>query len=163
MTEPDHMKPKVYLETTISSYLAAWPSRDLVTAAHQQITHEWWQDRRDEFDLFVSQLVLQEASAGDPDAAARRLAFLDDLPLLEQNEEAVALAEVLVAAIPLPERAAADALHIAIATVHSVDYLVTWNCTHIANARLRGSVEAICRSHGYQPPIICTPVELRED
>ena len=157
------MKPKIYLETTISSYLSAWPSRDLVTAAHQQITREWWQARHEEFDLFISQIVIQEAHGGDPDAAARRLEILKDLPLLEQTEEATALAQELVEQVPLPQKAAVDALHIALAVVHGMDYLLTWNCTHIANATLRSKIEAVCRSKGYEPPVICTPEELSEE
>jgi hypothetical protein len=156
------MKPKVYLETTIPSYLTARPSRDLVTAAHQQITREWWDTRRHDFDLFVSQMVIDEASAGDPEAATRRLDVLTSLPLLDPQAEGTALAQMLIDHIPLPARAAADALHIAIAVVNGMDYLLTWNCTHIANAALRGRIEAACRSRGFRVPIICTPEELLE-
>src|SRR5205814_1475831 len=101
------MKPRIYIETTIPSYLTAWPSRDLVRAAHQQITREWWA-RRDEFELYSSRLVVQECQAGDPQASADRLAALAGLPLLEQTTEAAALAEALIQGVPLPERAAAD-------------------------------------------------------
>ena len=156
------MKPKVYLETTIPSYLTARPSRDLVTAAHQQITREWWDTRRHDFDLFVSQMVIDEASAGDPEAAIRRLDVLASLPLLDPQAEGTALAQMLIDHIPLPARAAADALHIAIAVVNGMDYLLTWNCTHIANAALRGRIEAACRSQGFRVPIIWTPEELLE-
>ena len=156
------MKPKVYLETTIPSYLTARPSRDLVTAAHQQITREWWDTRRHDFDLFVSQMVIDEASAGDPEATTRRLDVLASLPLLDPQAEGTALAQMLIDHIPLPARAAADALHIAIAVVNGMDYLLTWNCTHIANAALRGRIEAACRSRGFRVPIICTPEELLE-
>jgi hypothetical protein len=155
----DCMKRRIYLETTIPSYLTAWTSRDLVRAAHQQITREWWA-RRDVFELFSSRLVVQECQAGDPKAAADRLKALAGVPLLEQTPDAAALAEALVSEVPLPERAAADALHIAIATVHGVDYLLTWNCTHIANVTLRPQIEAVCRAAGYEPPLICTPEEL---
>jgi len=157
------MKPRVYLETTVASYLTAWPSRDLVTAAHQQITRDWWQRRRGHFDLFISQIVLDEASAGDPDAAARRLEVLDEFPLLNPTEETAELVKALMDRVPLPEKAAVDALHIAIAVVNGMDYLLTWNCTHIANATLRGRIESICRSKGYEAPIICTPEELLDD
>ncbi len=153
------MKPRVYLETTIPSYLTAWPSRDLVRAAHQQITREWWQ-RRDAYELFVSQMVVRECQAGDPEAAAERLDSLAGLPLLEQNEEVEALARELIRRVPLPDRATADALHIATAATHGMDYLLTWNCTHIANASLRGRIEAVCRDQGFEPPAICTPEEL---
>jgi predicted nucleic acid-binding protein len=154
------MKPSVYLETTIPSYLTAWPSRDLVRAAHQQITRDWWDKRRAEFELYISQVVLRECQAGDATAAAERLKVLQDLPLLEQTEEATRLAQALVDRVPLPERAAVDALHVAIAAVHGVDYLLTWNCTHIANATLRDPIESVCRENGYEPPAICTPDEL---
>src|SRR2546427_12164526 len=109
------MKPKVYLETTIPSYLTSRPSRDLVTAAHQQITREWWDTRRHDFDLFVSQMVLDEASAGDPEAATRRLEVLTHLPLLDPHPEGADLAQTLLERVPLPASAAADAVHIAIA------------------------------------------------
>ena len=154
------MKPRVYLETTIPSYLTAWPSRDLVRVAHQQITRDWWDRRRAEFELYISQVVLRECQAGDATAAAERLKILQDLPLLEQTEEATRLAQALVDRVPLPERAAVDALHVAIAAVHGVDYLLTWNCTHIANATLRDPIESVCRENGYEPPAICTPDEL---
>jgi predicted nucleic acid-binding protein len=154
------MKPRLYLETTIPSYLTAWPSRDLVRAAHQQITRDWWDRRRAEFELYISQVVLRECQAGDATAAAERLKILQDLPLLEQTEEATRLAQALVDRVPLPERAAVDALHVAIAAVHGVEYLLTWNCTHIANATLRDPIESVCRENGYEPPAICTPDEL---
>ena len=154
------MKPRVYLETTIPSYLTAWPSRDLVRAAHQQIPRDWWDRRRAEFELYISQVVVRECQAGDASAAAERLKILQDLPLLEQTEEATRLAQALVDRVPLPERAAVDALHVAIAAVHGVDYLLTWNCTHIANATLRDPIESVCRENGYEPPAICTPDEL---
>jgi hypothetical protein len=153
------MKPTVYVETTIPSYLTAWPSRDLVRTAHQQITREWWA-RRDGFDLYSSRLVVQECQAGDAQAAADRLAALAGIPLLEQGAEAAELAEALVRGVPLPEKAGADALHIATAAVHGMQYLLTWNCTHIANAVMRPRIEAVCRAAGFEPPLICTPEEL---
>lgn len=122
------MRPRVYVETTIPSYLTAWPSRDLLRAAHQQVTREWW-DRRDAFDLFISPLVLVECQAGDPTAAAVRLAAVAGLPLLDPTEEVAALADALARAVPVPPRAAADAIHIAMAAVHGMQYLLTWNCT----------------------------------
>jgi hypothetical protein len=154
------MKSRVYIETTIPSYLTAWPSRDLVRAAHQQITQEWWHKRLS-FDLYVSRLVIQECEAGDPLAAEARLAVLVGIPLLEQLDAVAELAEDLLKGVPLPPKAAADALHIASAAVHGMHYLLTWNCTHIANATLRAMIESVCREHGYEPPLICTPEELR--
>jgi hypothetical protein len=156
------MKPKVYLETTIPSYLTAWTSRDLVMAAHQQVTREWWDTHRAAFDLFISQLVLQEAAGGDAAAAARRLELLRDFPILGMSEAAAKLAEELVLQVPLPERAALDALHIAVAVVNGMDYLLTWNCKHIANAVHQARIGTVCRSAGYEPSVICTPEALLE-
>ena len=153
------MKPKVYVETSVISYLAARMSRDLIVAGHQQITQEWW-DSRHEWELSISALVVSEASTGDTDAAARRLALMDGLPLLSLNEAAITLAERLLAEAALPQKAREDALHIAMATVHGIDYLLTWNCKHIANAVKRPLIETICETSGYRPPIICTPEEL---
>ncbi len=154
------MKPRVYLETTVVSYLTAWPGRDLVRAAHQQVTVEWWQTRRDDYELVISQFVLDEASVGDPDAASARLTALDDLPIIELTEEATSLAEKLLRELSIPERAAVDAFHIAIAAVNGIDYLLTWNCTHIANAAFVSRIEAVCRAQGLRPPVICTPEQL---
>jgi predicted nucleic acid-binding protein len=156
------MKSSIYVETSIVGYLTARPSRDLVRAAHQEVTSEWWTGR-EAYELFISQLVLDEASAGDAGAAALRLEALRDLPLLELTPEAVALAQQLVRAAALPPKAAGDALHIALTAVHGVDYLLTWNCTHIANATMRPRIEAICRGEGFEPPVICTPLELVEE
>lgn len=153
------MKPTVYVETTVPSYLTAWPSRDLVRAAHQQITREWW-GHRDVFDLYSSRLVVQECEGGDAQAALDRLAALKGIPLLEQGPEVSALAELLMRDVPLPDKAAADSLHIATAAVHRIKYLLTWNCTHIANVVLRPKIEAACRAAGFEPPLICTPEEL---
>jgi hypothetical protein len=154
------MKPRVYLETTIPSYLTAWPSRDLIMAARQQITREWWDARRDDFELFSSELVVDEASAGDSDAATRRLEALANIAILDSTSDAGVLADKLLNEIPLPPKAAADSLHIAIAATSGMEYLLTWNCTHTANAEFRDSIERICRESGFEPPIICTPEEL---
>lgn len=151
---------RVYLETSIVSYLTARPSRDLIVAGHQQLTHEWWNEERHHYELCASPLVIREASAGDPEMVKLRLERLQEVPLLEITDAALALAEQLVRGVPLPPKARADALHIALAAVHGVEYLLTWNCTHIANARLRPRVEAICRAAGYVPPVLCTPEEL---
>ena len=153
------MKPKVYIETSIPRYLSAWRSRDLILAANQEITKEWW-DNREQYDLYISALVIQEAEAGDPVAAQKRLEQLDDIPELNITEEVERFAEILIQKVPLPEKVRIDALHIAVATLSGMDYLLTWNCTHIANAILRPKLEAVCREFGYEPPTICTPQEL---
>jgi predicted nucleic acid-binding protein len=144
------MKPRVYLETSVISYLTSRPSRDLIVAANQQITQEWWQLRRQDFDLFISQLVVQEASAGDEHAAQQRLQAVADIPLLIFSEETVAFAEKLIKEGPMPRKAAEDALHIAVATLNGMDYLLTWNFKHIANATMRYKIERVCRLTGYE-------------
>jgi hypothetical protein len=154
---------KVYLETTVVSYLVARPSRDVRVAAHQQATAEWWEQRRQEFDVYVSQLVLEEAAQGDKDAASRRLRHIAEIPSLGLSEASLALAEVLLADAAVPAEAEEDALHIAIAAVNGMDYLLTWNFRHIANAAVRSRIEETCFKAGYDAPIICTPEELLED
>jgi predicted nucleic acid-binding protein len=156
------MKPKVYVETTIISYLAARPSRDLTAASHQQVTHEWWQTARQHFTAVSSQLVMREAGSGDPDAAAARMTFLADLTLLEITEDALTLAQRLLSVKAIPQDFPEDALHVAVAVVNGVEYLLTWNYKHLANAAMRSRIEETCREFGYKPAIICTPEELME-
>lgn len=157
------MKPKVYLETTVISYLMARPSRDLRIAAHQQATQDWWHDRRVAFDLYASQFVIQQASQGDKAAVEEHLKVLEETTVLDVTDEALALAEAIVSRRLVPQKATVDAAHIAVATTNAMDYLLTWNLKHIANAVIRGKVESLCRAEGYEPPIICTPEELMEE
>lgn len=154
-------KPRVYVETTILSYLTALPSRDLVRAAHQQITVEWWVNR-DRFSLFVSEAVLEEIRRGDPESAARRMQVADGMGIISATAEAQRLAVELLRSAALPQKAAIDAVHVALAAVHGMDFLLTWNCTHIANAIMRPKIEMVCRNSGFRPPVICTPEELVE-
>jgi hypothetical protein len=154
---------RVYLETTIVSYLASRPSRDVIVAARQQITHAWWENRRRLFDTVISQIVLDEAGAGDPEAAARRLALVAGVPLLDVTPQVASLAATLIREVPLPSQAAADAAHIAVATFHKVEFVLTWNVAPIANAVLRRRVEAVCRKHGHVAPVLCTRDELMEE
>jgi len=149
----------VYIETTIVSYLTARPSRGVVLAAHQALTRDWWRARAS-FQLRVSQLVLDEAGAGDQLMRARRLRALDGIPVLSLTDSATRLAKELVRQGALPKKATVDAFHIGIAAAHRVTYLLTWNCKHLANATMRITIEAVCRSEGLTPPIICTPEEL---
>lgn len=132
-------------------------------AGHQKITREWWQTCREKFDVVASQLVVREASAGDPQAAQERLDRLTTLPLLEVTAEARSLAQELLATGAVPKKAAEDALHLAIAVTNGMEYLLTWNCKHLANATMRTKIEEICRAAGYEPVIICTPEELLEE
>ena len=154
------MKPRVYLETTIPSYLAARPSRDTVIAGHQQTTHEWWATCHGRFDLHISQFVLDEVGAGDPEAARLRLEVLRGLPELPATEPAFALAGALLSEGAVPEKARTDAAHIAVAAVHGMDFLVTWNCRHIANAEMEPHIREVCLRHGWHCPVICTPEQL---
>jgi hypothetical protein len=156
------MRPSVYIETSVIGYLAMRPSAHLVTAANQHVTCEFWEDHRSRFDLFVSLAVVDECMAGDAEAAAERKVFLLDIPVLGVNDAVLSLAQFLMTGIPLPEKAGVDAVHIAVAAVNGLDYLVTWNCKHIANPALRGTIEAVCRAAGYDAPVICTPPELIE-
>ena len=154
------MKAKVYVETTIPSYVAARKSRDLIVSAHQQITRDWWEFRGPAFDLYVSEPVLEEAAAGDAIFAKKRLELLTGIPILALTEGIMKLAESLVAEGPIPRTAAVDALYIAIATSYGCEYLLTWNCRHIANAEIQRMARLVARRHGYELPVICTPEEL---
>ena len=156
------MTPSVYLETTIIGYLAMQPSGVLRIAANQQTTREWWADHRHRFSVYISRFVVAECAAGDAAAAAARLQVLSDVPLLELTNGAESLAAALLDDGPLPPKAATDALHISIAATNGIEYLLTWNCRHIANPALRPRIESICRKMGYEPPVICTPQELLE-
>ena len=150
----------VYVETSILSYLTARPSRDLLAAAHQQVTREWWEGPRARFEVFISPLVEQEAQRGDPAAAQRRGEALRGLTVLEIVEEAYDLAAALLSDGALPPSAEDDATHIALAAVHGIDYLLTWNCRHIDNAETKPVVRSICATRGYTCPEVCTPEEL---
>jgi hypothetical protein len=155
------MKSKVYLETTVVSYLVASSTPDIIQAAHQQVTREWW-TRRERFALFVSRAVLAEAARGDATAAARRLETLAGIPVLLASRGVATLANTLVRTGALPTKARLDAVHVAIAAMNGMDYLLTWNLRHLANATIRGKIEEACRKAGLHPPIICTPEELLE-
>ena len=150
----------VYLETTFISYLVARPSGDLLVAAHQKTTQDWWATRRNQFTCYMSQTVIDEAAAGDPTEAQKRLAVLATLTALDVTPEAGALAQAILACGVLPSSAARDAVHVAVAAIHRVDYLLTWNCKHLANAQIMRKIESVCQAHGHRMPIICTPEEL---
>ena len=154
------MKPKLYLETTIPSYLTSRPSRDLLVAANQQVTRQWWEQRRDKFNVCVSQFVIDEASIGDKLLANERLHLLKGLSVLDVLPEVADLARSILELGFIPKRAGADATHIAIAAVHGVDFLMTWNCKHMANAAIARRVEQTCERHGFECPVICTPYAL---
>jgi hypothetical protein len=154
------MKPKLYLETTIPSYLVASQSRDIVVAAHQHITIDWWTKQRSNFDIFISQFVFDEASEGDPRLAKERVLLISDFPKLEINNEVRKLAASLISSKVIPEKAAIDAAHVAIAAVHGMNFLMTWNCAHLANAFMSQAIQNECINSGFTCPTICTPEEL---
>src|SRR5688572_1476800 len=156
-------KPTVYVETTVLSYLAARPSQNALRAAHQQLTRDWWDKDRAAYELFISALVLAECAAGDPTAAEERLAFANTLPLLAESAEAETLAEALIRELAIPPQETRDAAHVAVAATNGIEYLLTWNCRHLANLHQRGRIEQVCRDYGYQPPLIGTPIELRHE
>jgi len=157
------MPRRIYIETTIPSYLTARPSRDIVQAARQQLTREWWDVERRNYDLCISQMVLDEAAAGDAEAAQRRMAVIDTLPLLDLTFEVDGLAETIMQSGLLSVSASRDAVHIAVTAVHQVHFLLTWNCRHIANATIFRDLQRLIMSAGYDVPVICTPEELLGD
>ena len=157
------VKSRVYIETTVVSYLVGWLSRhDLYVAANQEYTRQWWSEKRHAYELFTSAVVVEEAADGIPELAAARLAYLREMSFLEVTDEAEELKEGLLRRAALPQKARLDALHIAVATVNGLDYLLSWNLKHSVNAVMLPKVYQICRSAGYEPPFVCTPSELME-
>lgn len=154
------MPARVYIETTIPSYLTSRPSRYVITLGHQQITREWWERDRESFELYISQFVLDECADGDPVMAKDRLKLVQGLAVLEISDGAVELSKRLVDRGPLPAKADKDALHIAVAAANAMDYLLTWNMKHIANAFMKRAIDQKCRDAGFEPPVICTPEQL---
>lgn len=156
------MKPSVYIETTVIGYLTARPVASALVSGHMAFTKSWWEAAPHLFELFVSELVIDEASAGDAQAAAERLAVVTSLPRLAITGEARELAVALLREAAVPPKENRDALHVAIGAANGMRYLATWNCRHLANAVLRPKIEKVCREHGFEPPLICTPLELME-
>lgn len=156
------MKPALYLETTIPSYLKAKQTKDIIQTARQLITLEWWNNRLDDFDIFISHIVLDEAGQGDPHASAKRMEAIEPFTLLEITEEVIELAEIIITDKIIPEKAIRDALHIAVATFHEMDFLLSWNCKHIANAGIVKRLRKTIEDEGLELPYICTPEELLE-
>jgi hypothetical protein len=154
------MKSLVYIESSIISYLASKPSNDLISAARQSITHAWWENCRNKFDLSVSALVEDEIKSGNPDAAQKRLAYVQDLPYLDVSEKATQIADELLAKKVVPKGSEEDALHIGITAAHGVDYLLTWNFKHINNAVMKQKIQQVIEDMGYQCPQLCSPEEL---
>jgi len=157
------MSETVYIETSIFGYLTARSTKNLILAANMEITNDWWEFRRSAFVLYASEAVLEEVAQGDAAIAVQRLELLRDFPLLELNQAVQSLAVQFLSRSNLPPKAKVDAIHIAAATVHGMDYLLTWNCKHIANAQIQGKLAEISLDFGYELPILCTPNELMGD
>ena len=154
------IKGTVYVETTVVSYLTARPTNDLLAAAWQKATVDWWETQRSRFDLYTSDVSLEEAGRGDPEAARRRLEAISGIPVLAINHPVVTLSKALLKDRAIPATAQDDALHLAVSVVHGIDYLLTWNCRHLDNAETKPIMRRICSLHGYTMPEICTPQEL---
>lgn len=152
----------IYLETTIPSYLAARPSRDIIVAAQQQITMDWWETCRFQHELFISEAVLEECKAGDKRASKRRTDILDSYPLLKISGGVVALAEKYAVLLEIPEKAKVDAVHLSLAVFYEMDYLLTWNCKHLAHGEVRMKINHYNHRHALHEPMIVTPLELME-
>ena len=156
------MKPTIYIETSVISYLTSRPSRDLITAAHQQITHEWWDKGLPLCEAYISPIVIEEISQGDPEAAQLRIEKVSSFSLLEVIPEVQELATVYFSQLGIPEKAIADTFHLALATCHGIDFLTSWNCKHIVNGRVKMIVQEINAKQSLHTPVICTPEELME-
>lgn len=154
------MKSTIYIETSIISYLTARPSRDLLAAAWQKATVDWWDTQRSRFQTYISEIVIEEAEKGDPKASANRLDALFGIPVLSITDEVIELSEKIINEGVLPKKAMDDSLHISIATIHKIDFLLTWNCRHIANAEIKPHIQNVCSRNNYSCPEICTPIEL---
>jgi hypothetical protein len=154
------LRPRLYLDTTIPSYLTARVSRDLNIARYQKITTQWWNSWRTNFDIRISELVWKEASRGNPEAAERRLQLLARFPLLEVNERAYALCERLLRDCCLPDRASMDAAHVAVAAIHGMEFLLTWNFAHLVNTNFAPKIRSVCELEGHSSPLLCTPEQL---
>ncbi len=154
---------RIYIESTIPSYVVARPARDLLQAARQQITRDWWDLQREKHELFISQIVLDEIAAGECEMARCRLELVAGLTVLNLTPAAEELADHILRSGLLPANADSDAAHIALATVHKLGILLTWNCRHIANGAIEVRLRRMVQAKGYELPAICTPEELLEE
>jgi len=151
---------KVYVESSVISYITARPSRDLVVSARQAITNEWWEQKRKKYEVYISELVIEEIASGDKEAAQKRLDVVKQIPNLEITEIAKDLATLLISSGAVPENSPEDALHIGLAAAQGVEYLLTWNFKHINNATKRADITQIIESQGFLSPVLCSPEEL---
>ena len=154
------MREKVYIETSIISYLINKTNRDIIITAKQELTKEWWYEHKSDYDLFISDLVTEEISKGDSIYAEQRQKIIENIPILKVTEKALLIANSIISKKILPVKAADDILHISLAIANNIDYLLTWNCKHIANAHIIKTLETIAKSHKYNVPVLCTPIEI---
>ena len=152
----------VYIETSIFGYLTARLTDNLIVAANTKVTQDWWAFCRNDFTIYASELVEDEATRGDKAIAVRRLNLLKPIAYLNITEEAIELAQEFLQQSNLPPKASNDSIHIALATVYGLNYLLTWNCKHMANAQIQKKLSQISSKLGYELPVICTPYELME-
>lgn len=153
---------RTYIETTIPSYLAAKVSRDIIVAAQQQITNEWWDESHLKYELYISEAVLEECQAGDSEVSKKRLDYIKDLPLLKITDEVLQLAEVYAGILTIPDKSTVDAVHLSLTVVYEMDYLLTWNCKHLAHGEVRTKIHNYNSQTGLFEPMIVTPLELME-
>src|SRR3989338_4311102 len=146
------IKESIYLETTVVSYYTSKPSRDIIVLAHQEITRQWWSRALERYNIFISEVVIEEAGFGNPEAAKKRLEELKEFPHLELNDKVEKMAQVYMENLEIPEKSFRDAAHLAVASVHDIDYLVTWNCTHLANGEVIKKLMKINESFGIHTP-----------
>ncbi|MGR3304164.1 MAG: type II toxin-antitoxin system VapC family toxin [Candidatus Scalindua sp.] len=154
------MKSSVYIETSIVSYYTSRPNRDIIIAARQQQTHDWWNSQMKNFDVFISKMTLDEIADGDTTAAEKRLHVVKKFPLLDLNKAVFILSEGLILSKVMPKEYPEDALHVAVAAAHGIEFILTWNFAHINNAATKRNIEIYISNHGYECPVICTPEEL---
>ena len=157
------IKPSVYIESTVVSYLVARPSNNPILAARQKASQQLWEDYADRFEFVISDIVSNEVRLGDPNAAQRRLEVISSLRVLELLPEVDVLGQKLLDTGAVPRNSEPDAQHIAIATVHGVEYLVSWNHKHIVNENKQERINQVCQAAGFQRTTICTPIELMEE
>lgn len=156
-------KPSIYLETSFISYATNRLSNDFLVSAHQRLSRRWWEHRRSDFRFFVSEIVVAEIVRGNESAVEKRVTFLAGIESIDLNEASSTLAKSFLERSALPEKAAQDALHVAVAAVNGVDYLLSWNCKHIVNLEIYSGIQRIIEGSGYTAPKVCTPYELMGD
>jgi len=153
----------VYIETSVVSHATAWPSKNPAIAALQAQAKQWLESESPKFRLVTSQFVIDEVSRGDPDAAKRRLAVLENVGLLLPDPDVESLAEKIVAGCMMPQTAKLDALHVASAVLADVDYLLTQNCRHIANATELPRLYRLLEDLKLPRILVCTPIQFLGD